>query len=134
MTKKLVISSANEEFLASISELSGQVITLCDQCGTCSAGCPMVDEMDVTPSQMMRMVQLGQDEVLKTRAMWLCASCFTCTTRCPRGLDLSKVAEALRQKTLRRAIDHINISAIPREELAGLPQIALVAGMRKFTG
>ena len=134
MTKKLVISSANEEFLAGISELSGQIITLCDQCGTCSAGCPMADEMDVTPSQMMRMVQLGQDEVLKTKAMWLCASCFTCTTRGPRGLDLSKVAEALRQKSLRRAIDHINISAIPREELAAFPQIALVAGMRKFTG
>jgi heterodisulfide reductase subunit C len=134
MTKKLVISSENEAFLARISELSGQVITLCDQCGTCSGSCPMVAEMDITPSQMMRMVQLGQDEVLKSKAMWLCASCFTCTVRCPRGLDLSKVAEALRQMTLRQAVDHININDIPREELAGLPQIALVAGMRKFTG
>ncbi len=134
MTKKIVITSENEKFLAGISEMSGQVITLCDQCGTCSAGCPMADEMDVTPSQMMRMVQMGQDEVLKTRAMWLCASCFTCTTRCPRGLDLSRVAEALRQTTLRQTIDHIDINAIPRDELAGLPQIALVAGMRKFTG
>lgn len=134
MTRKLVISSANEEFLAGITDLSGQIITLCDQCGTCSAGCPMADEMDVTPSQMMRMVQLGQEEVLKTGAMWLCASCFTCTTRCPRGLDLSRVAEALRQTTLRRTINHININDIPRDQLAALPQIALVAGMRKFTG
>jgi len=134
MTRKLVISSENEEFLARITELSGQVITLCDQCGTCSAGCPMADEMDVTPSQMMRMVQLGQCEVLETKAMWLCASCFTCTVRCPRGLDLSRVAEALRQTTLRRTVNHIDISGIPRAELAGLPQIALVAGMRKFTG
>jgi len=134
MTSRLVLSSENEEFLARVNELSGQVITLCDQCGTCSASCPMVDEMDVTPSQMMRMVQLGQSEVLETKAMWLCASCFTCTVRCPRGLDLSRVAEALRQTTLRQAADHININAIPRDELAGLPQIALVAGMRKFTG
>jgi heterodisulfide reductase subunit C len=134
MTRKLVISSENEEFLAGITEMSGQVITLCDQCGTCSAGCPMADEMDVTPSQMMRMVQLGQCEVLDTKAMWLCASCFTCTVRCPRGLDLSRVAEALRQTTLRRTVDHIKVSDIPRAELAGLPQIALVAGMRKFTG
>lgn len=134
MTKKLVISSENEEFLARICEMSGQVVTLCDQCGTCSGSCPMVVEMDVTPSQMMRMVQLGQSEVLETKAMWYCASCFTCTVRCPRGLDLSRVAEALRQLTLRQAIDHININEIPRDELVGLPQIALVAGMRKFTG
>ena len=134
MTKKLVISSENEEILARICELSGQVITLCDQCGTCSGSCPMIGEMDVTPSQMMRMVQLGQSEVLETKAMWYCASCFTCTVRCPRGLDLSRVAEALRQLTLRQAIDHININEIPRDELVGLPQIALVAGMRKFTG
>jgi len=134
MTRKIQISSENEEFLAKTSELSGQVITLCDQCGTCSGSCPMVSEMDITPSQMMRMVQLGQSEVLNSKAMWLCASCFTCTVRCPRGLDLSRVAEALRLMTLRQAIDHININEIPKDEVVGLPQIALVAGMRKFTG
>jgi heterodisulfide reductase subunit C len=133
MTEKLVISPENEKFLAKVSELSGQVITLCDQCGTCSASCPMVGEMDITPAQMMRMVQLGQEGVLKRKALWLCASCFTCTVRCPRGLDLSRVAEALRQIILRQSIDYININDIPREELVGLPQIALVAGMRKFT-
>lgn len=134
MTEKLVITSENEEFLAKISEMSGEVITLCDQCGTCSGSCPMVAEMDITPSQMMRMVQLGQSEVLDTKAMWFCASCFTCTVRCPRGLDLSRVAEALRQVPLRRAKDYIRINDIPKDELARLPQIALVAGMRKFTG
>lgn len=134
MTEKLVISSENEEFLARVSELSGEVITLCDQCGTCSGSCPMVDGMDITPSQMMRMVQLGQEEVMDSKALWLCASCFTCTVRCPRGLDLSRVAEALRQIILRQSIDYININDIPKDELVGLPQIALVAGMRKFTG
>jgi heterodisulfide reductase subunit C len=134
MTEKLVISSENEEFLAKIIEISGQVVTLCDQCGTCSGSCPMIAEMDITPSQMMRMVQLGQSEVLDTKAMWFCASCFTCTVRCPRGLDLSKVAEALRQVLLRRAKEYIKINDIPKDELARLPQIALVSGMRKFTG
>lgn len=134
MADKLVISSENEAFLARITELSGETVTLCDQCGTCSGSCPMIDEMDVTPSQMIRMVQLGQSEVLDSKTMWLCASCFACTVRCPRGLDLSKVAEALRQVTLRKAIDRIDIRAIPAEELAELPQIALVAALRKFTG
>ena len=94
----------------------------------------MVGEMDLTPSELMRMVQLGQREALDSKTMWLCASCFACTVRCPRGLDLSKVAEALRQVTLRKAIDRIDIRAIPAEDLAELPQIALVGAMRKLTG
>jgi heterodisulfide reductase subunit C len=134
MTKKIIISSENEEFLNKVCELSGQKITMCDQCGVCSGSCPMVSEMDITPSQLMRMVQLGQKEVLESKSMWLCASCFSCTVRCPRGLDLSKVAESLRQMTLRQAIDYIDIKAIPMDELIKLPQIALVSCMRKFTG
>jgi heterodisulfide reductase subunit C len=90
--------------------------------------------MDITPSQMMRLVQLGQKEVLDHKAIWVCASCFTCTVRCPRQIDVSKVAEALRQIILRQAVDHIDIKAIPKEEIACLPQIALVSACRKFTG
>ncbi len=134
MIKKLVISDKNVEFLKKIEELSGEIITQCDQCGICSGSCPMVFEMDITPSQLMRMVQLGQEEVMESKAMWLCASCFTCTVRCPRGLDLSKVAEALRQLELRKALDHIDIKKLPKDEIERLPQIALVSGMRKFTG
>ncbi|UCG31211.1 MAG: 4Fe-4S dicluster domain-containing protein [candidate division WOR-3 bacterium] len=134
MIKKIEISPENEKFLKKVNELSGQVITLCEQCGTCSGGCPLVTEMDITPSQMMRIVQLGQKEVLDYKAIWVCASCFTCTVRCPRQIDVSKVAEALRQIILRQAVDHIDIKAIPKEEIACLPQIALVSACRKFTG
>jgi len=134
MIKKIVISRRNEEFLAKINELSGETVTLCEQCGICSGSCPMVSEMDRTPSQMMRMVQLGQEEVLEWKAMWVCASCFTCTVRCPRGLDLSKVAEALRQVKLRKAMEEIDMSEIPEQEVLRLPQIAMVSGFRKFTG
>jgi len=94
----------------------------------------MIAEMDITPSEMMRRVQLGDVGVLESKAMWLCASCFTCTVRCPRGLDLSKVAESLRQIKLRQGIDHIDIRTLPAEEVRSLPQVALVSGMRKFTG
>jgi len=134
MAEMTVITDKNTEFMRKIVELSGEVVTVCDQCGTCSGSCPMVSEMDVTPSQLMRMVQLGQSETLDTKTMWVCASCFACTVRCPRGLDVSKVAEALRQVTLRRAIDHIDIRNIPDSDLAELPQIALVSAFRKLTG
>jgi len=134
MAQTVVITSKNEAFLKRIVALSAEAITACDQCGTCSGSCPMIHEMDVTPSQLMRMVQLGQSETLDTKTMWVCASCFACTVRCPRGLDVSKVAEALRQVTLRRSVDHLDIRNIPNDELAELPQIALVSAFRKLTG
>ncbi len=134
MAKKMIISSENEEFVRKVIELSGEVVTLCEQCGTYSGGCPVVGEMDVTPSQMMKMTQLGLKDVLDVKTIWVCASCYTCTIRCPRGLDVSKVAESLRQIILRQAIDHIDIRAIPKEELEELPQIAMVSACRKFTG
>ncbi len=134
MAQTVVITAKNEAFLKKIVALSAEAITVCDQCGTCSGSCPMISEMDVTPSQLMRMVQLGQSEALDTKTMWVCASCFACTVRCPRGLDVSKVAEALRQVTLRRSVDHLDIRNIPDDELAELPQIALVSAFRKLTG
>ena len=133
MNKDIVISSKNK-ILDKIIELSGEIITKCEQCGTCSGSCPMASQMDITPSQMMYMTQLGQEEVLDSKAMWHCASCYACAVRCPRGLDLSKVAEALRLVKLRKAIDYINIKDIPEDEIKILPQIALVSGFRKFTG
>ena len=134
MAEKVVITDEGVALLERVSSLSGQRITMCDQCGTCTGSCPMVAEMDVTPSQLMRMVQLGESDVLGTKTMWLCASCFACTVRCPRGLDLSKVAEALRQVTLRKSLDHIDITQMPASEIEELPQIALVSALRKLTG
>ena len=134
MAEKIVITSEGVALLERVSKLSGEKITMCDQCGTCTGSCPMVAEMDVTPSQLMRMVQLGEADVLGTKTMWLCASCFACTVRCPRGLDLSKVAEALRQVMLRKSIDHIDIGTIPQADIEELPQIALVSALRKLTG
>ncbi len=134
MANRVVFTSENEEFLEKITELSGEEITLCEQCGTCSGGCPMIGAMDITPSYMMRIIQLGQREVVETKAIWLCASCYTCTVRCPRGLDLSKVAEAARQVILRQGVDHIQIKKIPQQEMARLPTIALVSSFRKMTG
>jgi heterodisulfide reductase subunit C len=134
VANKIAFNRENEEFLNRIAEISGQEITVCEQCGTCSAGCPMIGAMDVTPSQMMRMIQLGQRVIMETKAMWLCASCYTCTVRCPRGLDLSKVAEAARQVTLRDGVDHIEIRKLSEEEMIKLPAIAVISSFRKMTG
>ncbi|MEA2095313.1 MAG: 4Fe-4S dicluster domain-containing protein [Candidatus Cloacimonadota bacterium] len=134
MAKKIKLNDKNTEFYEKIVELSGEQVALCDQCGTCSGGCPFVEEMDITPSQIMRLVMLGQKSVMDSKTMWICASCFTCTVRCPRELDVSKVSEALRQTKLRTAIDEISIEDISKEEAKKLPTIAVVGNFRKFTG
>ncbi|MCK5051756.1 MAG: 4Fe-4S dicluster domain-containing protein [Candidatus Cloacimonetes bacterium] len=134
MAKIIKLDDKGVEFLEKINELSGETITLCDQCGTCSGGCPFITEMDVNPSQIMRQVMLGQKDIMNTKTMWICASCFTCTVRCPRDLDVSKVSEALRQVKLREAIDFIDIEQISKDEARKLPSIAIVGAFRKFTG
>jgi len=134
MIKKAIISEASETFCKKVIELSGEMVSRCDQCGTCTGSCPMVIEMDISPSQMMRLVLLGDESVLEMKTIWICASCFSCTARCPRGLDASKVAEALRQMKLRKAIHYLHLEEIDREELKKFPQMVLVAAYRKLTG
>ncbi len=121
-------------FRERVKELSGEDVGLCYQCGACSSGCPLTDEMDLLPSTVMRMVQLGVEEVLDSKTIWICSSCFTCQVRCPRGIDVANVMEALRQLVLRRKYDRVSIDLLPPEELRELPQIALVSCQRKLTG
>lgn len=86
--------------------------------------------MDMPPYLIILLIQEGRKEVLNTKTIWICASCFSCTIRCPKGLDISKVMEALRQIILRQNVDLVELSKIPPE----LPQVAVISNLRKFTG
>ena len=124
----------HSEFVKKVSEISEQNLNLCYQCGKCSAGCPMSFAMDLLPNQIMRLVQLGMEEdIANSKTIWLCASCFTCTVRCPKGVDISRVMEALRVIALRKNFDFVELSEITPETIAELPQIALVSAFRKLT-
>ena len=134
MRIKISRSRLASGFLQKVEDISGQKIYACYQCGKCSAGCPMSDDMDILPNQIIRLVQMGEDNVLDSKTIWLCASCFTCGVRCPRGIDISKVMEALRQLTLRKNTDNIDISKIDPDLLKRGPQQLVVCTMRKYTG
>jgi len=135
MQAKLSCATVQSDFVKKVEELSGQDLLACYQCGKCSAGCPIVEEAEILPNQVLRLVQLGQKEdALHSKTIWLCASCYTCMSRCPRGVDLSKVMEALRQIVLRKNFDHVKISELSRKTIEELPPIALVSNFRKFTG
>ncbi len=129
----LQLNALNREFKEKITELSGEKIDLCFQCGACSSGCPMFQEMDYLPSKIIRMSQLGMKEVLNTKTIWVCTTCFNCEVRCPRGIDIANVMEAIRQIVLRQKFDKVKLDELTAEELRELPQIAIVSNLRKLT-
>ena len=96
---KLAFSTnqTSQKLVDEVIKISGQNIWACYQCGKCSAGCPVCEEMDASPNQIIRFLQLGLfDKVLDTNTIWLCASCQTCSARCPQLIELSKIMEAIR--------------------------------------
>jgi heterodisulfide reductase subunit C len=135
MTVTISSKRLRREFAKKIRELSGQNLQLCYQCGMCTGNCPAAAYMDVSPRRIIELVRLGLEEnVANSKTVWVCASCLACTVNCPRGFDLAKVMEAIRLLTLRRNLDHVRPEDIPPEERRELPQIAMVSGLRKFTG
>ena len=92
------------ELIQELEDLCGENLFSCYQCGTCSAGCPFIDEMDLSPDEVIRYVILDRKEVLNSKTIWLCASCFTCAERCPRDINITKIMEALRQIILRKKL------------------------------
>jgi len=93
------------ELVEEVERRSGTQPSACFQCHKCSSGCPIGPEMDLLPSQVMRLVQLGAEaEVLQSQAIWLCASCEACTTRCPMGIDIAAVMDTLRMLAIDRKV------------------------------
>jgi heterodisulfide reductase subunit C len=73
----------------------------CLQCHKCTAGCPLASKMDIQPSQIVRLIQLGKRRQLReSSAIWLCSSCHTCSDRCPAGVDLCRMQDALRRSCI----------------------------------
>jgi len=84
----------------------GENVYLCYQCVKCTSGCPVGKYFDWQPNQIMRAVQLGQEDIaLEAETPWLCASCQTCTTRCPQDLDIARIMDFLTREALDRGID-----------------------------
>jgi len=70
---------------------------LCLTCGTCTAGCPASELLEMDPRKLIRMLVLGLDEELaKTDWAWVCTMCARCTNACPMEVDIPRLVFNLR--------------------------------------
>jgi len=103
---KSTYAHAPESLSDSLKDSVGVSVSRCYQCGKCSAGCPLAEEMDYTPSHILRLLQLDLDGHDKTAlgsfSIWACLACETCYARCPQEVDIPKVMDFLRSKSTRR--------------------------------
>lgn len=108
----------DQSFLNLINSASSQTIQLCYHCHKCTAGCPVVEEMEYGPDQILRLIQMGEKEALLTsHDIWLCASCETCGARCPNKIDIARVMDALREMALKGGVKVAELDAVKFHKL-----------------
>jgi len=79
--------------------------SLCYQCAKCSTGCPVSEEMDLLPHQIVHLLSLGMDDrALRAKTIWMCAGCYTCAVRCPNDIDITSVMDGLREKAVAQGV------------------------------
>lgn len=104
----LNLSQVDEADLKRISRIAAEAqvdFDDCYQCGKCTAGCPMVHEMDLVPRQLIRLLQLGfVDKVITAKTPWICANCMVCSARCPQGVDIAGTMLAVRHTAKRKGL------------------------------
>ena len=91
-------------------------LSVCYQCGTCTAVCPVSTTENPFPRKEMVWVQWGmKEQALGNASIWLCHQCGTCNAYCPRDAKPSNVMAALRDYSIGhyavpafmgRALDH----------------------------
>jgi heterodisulfide reductase subunit C len=133
MRARISAATVRGEFVRQVELISGECLLACNQCGKCSAGCPVAFSVDLLPSQAIRLAQLGIEDVLNSQVIWTCAACLTCVARCPKGIDLPRIMEALRLISMQRNGDRLDKNDLDPDLVSELPQLALIGGFRKFT-
>ena len=124
--KAETVVSDSASVIPQVESLAHTRIRDCYQCGKCTAGCPMAAGMDIPPTRLIRLLQLGRAEAaLRAQSIWQCVSCQTCSTRCPKSVDCAGVMDALRQLSVERGV------ATPVQQRTVLFQKAFLRNIRR---
>jgi len=84
-----------------ILDLDAHDLSVCYQCGTCTAVCPISTAENPFPRKEMVWVQWGlKERALGNASIWMCHQCGTCNTYCPRDAKPANVMAALRDYSI----------------------------------
>jgi heterodisulfide reductase subunit C len=87
------VSKLDSEFRNTIQSMpNGDELFACFACSTCTAACPIANQWDYKPHQIIRMIPLGmRDDVLSSKEIWECLTCFQCQERCPQKVRVTDI-------------------------------------------
>lgn len=73
--------------------ISDEKLGFCQNCGSCTASCPMAKVMPETynPRVLLQQVHLDLESAANAEDLWLCAWCYRCTERCPQGIQPTEI-------------------------------------------
>ena len=109
--------------------LDAHDLSVCYQCGTCTAVCPISTADNPFPRKEMVWVQWGlKDRALGNASIWMCHQCGTCNTYCPRDAKPANVMAALRDYS----ITHYAVPPFMGKALAEPKYLPLLFGLPAF--
>ncbi|MCS7144664.1 MAG: 4Fe-4S dicluster domain-containing protein [Archaeoglobaceae archaeon] len=98
MVSRSEFISINPEVNREVFNLGGKSLLECYQCGSCTAVCPLSEELDVSFRRAIRYTQLGvEDKILGDISPWSCNLHGDCTDSCPRGASPSEILASIRR-------------------------------------
>ena len=82
-----------------IAKFGGGDVSLCMNCGNCTASCSISPELGADfPRRVIHLLQVGHEEKLARNVdPWLCYYCGDCSTSCPREANPSDIMMAARR-------------------------------------
>ena len=106
---KFVVKIKKKKNVAKVvSELGGEGVTKCIQCGSCMSVCPVtLVGFDYPNKKLFKFVQMGEiDPVLSDPSPWACVACGRCIDVCSQDVNPFSVYFSLRRLQVREFSIH----------------------------
>jgi ferredoxin len=93
-----VTTLVDTDLLSDVQRFGAADVSACFSCGTCTAICPLSDNVATFPRRIIRYAQVGmKDELLASKELWTCYHCGLCSDSCPTEADPAQFMAAARR-------------------------------------
>ena len=117
MRLRLTTDMIRDEAIDRVETLSGLNIPACYQCGRCSAGCPVIDEMDIIPSEVIRLLEGSIAPVECVKNPDICERSTSCDAR-DIWCSMKQAVDKLLESTTLQDLVERQKSKEPEEQMA----------------